>query len=569
MPSCRLSAGIAVLAALLSAPAAFAVPTVQPHTTITGVSSASPVGDVNGDGRTDLLVVNDPSCAAPATIVFGGEGGATVDASVAGSRVLRITRTGTGSWCPTPAGAAGDVNGDGRDDLVVDGETIVFGRGAGTVSAGDPAATWRLTTNAAMPTPVRALSPVGDVNGDGRDDVALYPTGVIVFGRAGASGTTNVDTLGAAASLRVIRSAGGFPYGPSLERHEDVNRDGRDEVILRYDTATASSVIAVVAGRAGGTVDVSTAGASSVLEVASGSDLTWASDLSASYGDVDGDGVGDRSVKISGGWSVLLSSKLKIPYTESQVLPAGIAIRGDAGLSAYPLAPVGDQSGDGRADLGVGAISAAAGTGSGYVRQWPEGAGWTYLVNGSAAPRAVSLPSVSTGATANRLDSVPPREAFITGVAFDQDPRQELVFRAANGVKVYDVVDRPVPADPVVPTLTGVTSAPATITTGATCGVAVCTTPGLAKVTLTSNKRQKLQLTVKKGTATAISTAVWADAGTHTWEFAASRDAGDGFSGPKWVYLPTGAYTVQVSGMDLAGRKTATSSFPLTIVNTR
>ncbi|MFA9272366.1 MAG: FG-GAP repeat domain-containing protein [Baekduiaceae bacterium] len=575
----RAVTGAVAAGLLLAASPALAVPTVSPHTTISGLkayATPTPVGDVNGDGREDLLVVDDPACSAPATIVFGGESGATVNAAEAGPRVLRITRTGTGSWCADPVRAAGDVNGDGRGDLVVDGETIVLGRGAGTVSTDDAAATWRLTTSAETSMSVRALAPVGDVNGDGRDDVALYPTGTIAFGRPGASGTTNVDTLGSTEALRIVRSAGGFGYyGPSLQRHEDINRDGRDEVILRYETYTPGYVtrIAVVAGRAGGTVDVATASSSSVMEVASGDELNWAADLSESYGDVDGDGVGDRSVRITSGWSVLLSSKLKLPYTQSQVLPAGIAIRGDAGLGAYPLASVGDQSGDGRVDLGVGASSVLAGTGAGYVTAGPEGARWTYLVLGSAAPRAVSLGAVSQSATANRLDSVPPGHAFAAGVGFDQDPRQELAFQTPAGVQIYDVVDRPVPADPVVPTLTGVTRTPATITTGAACGIYSCTTPTRTTVTATSNKRQKLQLTVKKGTATAISASVWADAGTHTWSVAAHRDNGPGWSGPfyepKWVYLPTGAYTVQVSGMDLAGRKTAMSSFPLTIVNTK
>src|SRR5207244_4079079 len=116
------------------------------------------MGDVNGDGKLDLTVPNLGSNNV--TILLGnGSGGFS---PAAGSPVAVGTEPGSV--------AIGDANGDGRLDLAAanlrsDNVTILLGNGSGGFSpaAGSPVT---VGTNP-------EFVAVGDVNGDGRLDLAV------------------------------------------------------------------------------------------------------------------------------------------------------------------------------------------------------------------------------------------------------------------------------------------------------------------------------------------------------------------------------------------------------------
>src|SRR5205814_405368 len=121
------------------------------------------IGDVNGDGRPDLVVANDGSNSVS---VLLGNGDGTFQAQT------KYTTLGA-----LPASVAiGDVNGDGRPDLVVayegpSGASVLRGNGDGTFQA---QATYRTGDP-----PVSVA--IGDVNGDGRPDLvtADYNNGAV------------------------------------------------------------------------------------------------------------------------------------------------------------------------------------------------------------------------------------------------------------------------------------------------------------------------------------------------------------------------------------------------------
>ena len=82
-------------------------------------------GDVNGDGRADVLVGaflagnNGRLNSGSAYVVFGSASTDTVDLANLGTRGFRIDGAATSDVAGRAVAGAGDVNGDGRADLLV------------------------------------------------------------------------------------------------------------------------------------------------------------------------------------------------------------------------------------------------------------------------------------------------------------------------------------------------------------------------------------------------------------------------------------------------------------------
>jgi len=234
-------------------------------------SSVSGAGDVNGDGFDDLLIGAygaDPSGqdgAGESYVVFGsGESfGASLNlANLDGSNGFVINGIDEDDRSGSSVSGAGDINGDGFDDLIIGaraadpngqgsaGESyVVFGSGEGfdaSLELADLDGSNGFVLNGinASDFSGRSVSGAGDVNGDGFDDLLIGAPGPIPGqNAAGESYVVFGSGEGFDASLELadLDGSNGFVLnginasdfsGSSVSGAGDVNGDGFDDLLI-------------------------------------------------------------------------------------------------------------------------------------------------------------------------------------------------------------------------------------------------------------------------------------------------------------------------------------------------
>jgi hypothetical protein len=197
-------------------------------------TSVASAGDVNGDGFDDVIV-GAPGRGA-AYVVFGAASGITsvslAELGSGGIKFIGVPRFthNTGQ----SVDSAGDFNGDGFDDVIIADSAlgysyVVFGTDSQitSVNLGSVA-----SDNAGLEIASRgaSVSFAGDVNGDGFDDVFVGPylsAAYVVFGRA--SGSTSITLEDLAIGIGGYKITGAIV---SLSNAGDVNGDGFDDLII-------------------------------------------------------------------------------------------------------------------------------------------------------------------------------------------------------------------------------------------------------------------------------------------------------------------------------------------------
>ena len=331
-----------------------------------GYSVAS-AGDVNGDGYGDVIVgaryYDNGQIDEGAAFVYHGSanGISTTPASILESNQAdaRMGRC---------VALAGDVNGDGYSDVIVDASRFDNGQideGAAFVYHGS--ASGVITTPAVMMECNQAgawmgnsVATAGDVNGDGYSDVIVgapyYDNGQPDEGRAyvylGSAGGVS------ATPANIMESDQAIAYmGRAVASAGDVNADGYSDVIIGayyYDNVEIDEGRVYIYHGSGSGLSTTPA---SLLE--SNQDSAYMGRSVASAGDVNGDGYSDVIVGSKyydngqideGAAFVHNGSASGISTTPSAILESNQEFA-DMG---YAVASAGDVNSDGFSDVIVG-----------------------------------------------------------------------------------------------------------------------------------------------------------------------------------------------------------------------
>ena len=412
--------------------------------------SVSAAGDINGDGIDDIIIgaaganAGGNLDAGETYVVFGAQNwtSAAIELSqLIGTNGFKINGIGKGDNSGGSVSAAGDVNGDGIDDIII-GAAGAIGSGEedesyvvfGAQNWSDPsielsgltgANGFKITGIHQGSSSGLSVSSAGDVNNDGISDIIIGAAGATANGRVAAGETYVIFGAGSwsdpSIDLSSLNGTNGFRItgideydasGVSVSYAGDVNGDGNDDIIIGAHNAAPNDVISgkmypgagetyVVFGYsalASASIDLSSLNGTNGFRI-NGIDELDRSGRSVSFaGDVNGDEVDDIIIgayladaggTINSGQSYVVfgAKSWSDPSIELTTLDGtdGFKINGSqqGDFSGSSVSGAGDVNGDGIDDIIIGASGADPNDGS--------EAGESYVIFGAQGWSSASI----------------------------------------------------------------------------------------------------------------------------------------------------------------------------------
>jgi hypothetical protein len=260
---------------------------------------------------------------------------------------------------------AGDVNGDGYDDIIIGASNYSSNTGRAYIYYGglimSTIANVILTGGATNNYFGRSVSTAGDVNGDGYSDVIVgaygYTTSTgrayIYFGGAIMNNIADITMTGEATFNL---------FGISVSAAGDVNGDGFSDVLVGangYNSSTGRAYIFLGGASMNNTADVTMTGEAANIKL--GYSVSDA-------GDVNGDGYSDV---IAGAYDYSSSTGRAYIYFGGASMnnAADVTMTGETAFSNFgnSVSAAGDVNGDGYSDVIAGAFGYSSSTGRAYI----------------------------------------------------------------------------------------------------------------------------------------------------------------------------------------------------------
>jgi hypothetical protein len=326
--------------------------------------SVASAGDVNGDSFDDVVVgaslYDDPLLNEGKAFLYLGS-----DAGLAKTPAWSVVSGQEAAQLGYSVDSAGDVNGDGYADVIVsvdlfndeedgEGRVWVF---HGSASGLDAKPSWYAEGDQLNEAFGRAVAGAGDVNGDGYDDVVVgspqFKSGKASEGRAfvflgSETGLATTAAWGAEGPLEY-----GY-FGISVGAAGDVNGDGFDDFLVgAFGHGDSGKAFLYLGSASGLDSDPAWETTSDWKDADVGTSVAGA-------GDVDGDGYDDVLIGAPGFTDAEFYQGRADLYRGS---PAGLesasawstTIEEESTLVGSSVAGAGDVNGDGFADVVVGA----------------------------------------------------------------------------------------------------------------------------------------------------------------------------------------------------------------------